>query len=130
MKILDQRTILNDINLKKSGVYKIYLYKKGKPIPIYRFLNYDKSGLIYIGATEKTSIHYRLSCFLNSINPIRKQNNHSAGNKISKNKKLNQLIANSDLMFEFILTNQAKKYEKKELKDYRDLNGEVPPLNG
>ena len=123
MNKLDCQTIRKISALKKSGVYKIYLFNKNKPIPIKRFINIDKSGLLYIGAAEKTTIYYRLNCFLNSINPSKKQNNHSAGNKIKNNEHLIKIIEENNLMFEIIRI-------KKEIKDYFMKYGEIPPLNG
>ena len=123
-------TISTNPKLRKPGVYKIYLYRENKPITIPRFLKDDVSGLLYIGAAEKTPLYYRLNCFINTINPSKKQNNHSGANKVMNNKSLDKIIKVSSLMFDFILSSKAKMQEKKELKDYFEEFGEVPPLNG
>jgi len=127
---LDNQTLRSNPELKKSGVYKIYLYRKNKPISIKRFLNTDNSGLIYIGAAEKRPIYNRLCCFIKSINPNVRQNNHSGGKKVKENKMLLKHIGNSKLMFEYILTKKAKFLEKREIKNYSYKYGETPPLNG
>ena len=127
---LDNQTLRSKPELKKSGVYKIYLYRKNKPISIKRFLNTDNSGLIYIGAAEKRTIYNRLCCFINSINPKMKQDNHSGGKKIRNNKILLNYIGDNKLMFEYTPTKRAKFLEKIELRNYSYDFGETPPLNG
>ena len=66
MKKLTIENIKLDERLKSPGVYKIYLFNKN-PLTIQRLFKPDESGLIYIGAAEKTELIYRLSCFLNTI---------------------------------------------------------------
>jgi hypothetical protein len=62
-------------------VFTKYSYSKDeKPLVTPRFSPNYETGLIYIGAVEKTPIAYRLTCFLASKNSKTKQNNHSGGN--------------------------------------------------
>lgn len=129
MNTLSFEKIKLDGNLKQPGVYKIFLLKKNKPKKITRLLCEDLSGLIYIGAAEKTNLEYRLNCFLKSISPS-KQNNHSAGNKIYNNPNLQYYINLFQLGYEIISCSKAKEIEKKLLLEYRLNFGEVPPLNG
>lgn len=129
---------LNDENIKtkeisqNNGVYKIYLMKDNtiNPIKIVRILRNDDSGLIYIGAAEKTTLQYRLKCFINSKNPNYKQRNHSAGVKIKNNKNLLSFINNNELFFEVIICKKAMDEERTQLENYRNEFGELPPLNG
>jgi hypothetical protein len=84
-------TLINiqNVEFETSGVYEIYLCEKdGAPIPINRFYKTDIKGLVYIGAAERTKISYRLSNFLNSMNPTRRQNNHSAESNYFQFRKL------------------------------------------
>jgi hypothetical protein len=83
MRLLSLKNIKNDISINNHGVYIIFLYQSLKPKLIFRFLENDETGLIYIGAAEKTSLAYILNCFLASKNLNEKQNNHSGGDKIS-----------------------------------------------
>ena len=130
MKELNIDTIKSDSALKKNGVYKIFLFKDEKPLTIPRFLANDDTGLVYIGAAEKTALAYRLTCFLASKNSKTKQNNHSAGNKIKSHGKLLELTNDLVFMYEVILTPDAKEKERKIIKNYVANFGEVPPLNG
>ena len=130
MHTLSLQNILQLSNSSK-GVYRIFLFKEnGKPIDIQRILGVDYSGLMYIGSSENNSIQYRLKCFLHSMDVSRKQNNHSGGLKICTNLKLQQFIENKQMMFDFIVENEARNLERELLKSYRNEFGEVPPLNG
>jgi len=128
MKKLTIENIKSDKTLIEHGVYRIYLFNES-PLRIQRFLKTDDSGLIYIGAAEKTELVYRLSCFLNTIKN-NKQNNHSAGFKVKTNKNLNSFITNNTLMYDVIIDLNAKKIEKNLIEKYKLEFGEVPPLNG
>lgn len=130
MKELNINNIKIDPPLKQNGVYKIFLFKDEKPLVIPRFLANDETGLVYIGAAEKTALAYRLTCFLASKNSTTKQNNHSGGNKIRLNHKLVQFTSDLVLMYKVILTPEAKEKEREMLKNYSIEFGEVPPLNG
>jgi hypothetical protein len=128
MKKLTIENIKLDERLKSPGVYKIYLFNKN-PLTIQRLFKPDESGLIYIGAAEKTELIYRLSCFLNTIKN-EKQNNHSAGFKVKSNENLKRFLTQNTLMYDIILDLNAKKLEKNLIEKYKFEFGEVPPLNG
>lgn len=130
MKELNQKNLKEDARLVKIGVYKIYLYSSNGPITINRFLGGDNSGLIYIGAAEKTTLKYRLENFLRTLDPENKTNSHSGGNKIKGNQEIKKFISKHVLMYDVITTASAKFDEKEEIKNYKDQFGEVPPLNG
>lgn len=130
MKELNIEIIKIDSTLKQNGVYKIFLFKDDKPITIPRFLGKDESGLAYIGAAEKTSLEYRLTCFIASKDLTKKQNNHSGGIKIKKQTKLLDLTNDLVFMYKVLLTSNAKEKEREMLKNYITEFGEVPPLNG
>lgn len=131
MKELNITNLNEDPNLQVKGVYKLFLYEGGKPISISRFLDKDQTGLVYIGATEKRDLAYRLKCFLGSKNHLTKHNNHSWGFKIAKNTKLIEITTKLIFKYEVIpVLNDAKEEERKQLKNYIDHFGEVPPLNG
>ena len=130
MKELNIENIKSDLALQKNGVYKIFLFKDEKPLTIPRFLSNDDTGLVYIGAAEKTTLAYRLSCFLASKKSKTKQNNHSGGYKIKSHSKLLELINDLVFMYEVEQTPNAKKEEREMLGKYVADFGEVPPLNG
>lgn len=130
MKELNIDNIKKDLALQKNGVYKIFLFKDEKPLTIPRFLSNDDTGLVYIGAAEKTTLAYRLSCFLASKNSKTKQNNHSGGDKIKSHSKLLELTNDLVFMYEVVLAPKAKDKEREMLGKYVADFGEVPPLNG
>jgi len=121
---------INKIEDNKFGVYKIYLYENGNPIVIRRFLKDDSSGLIYIGSAQKTSIRYRLTCFLKSTDPLYRQNNHSGGDKIKNNSNLREFVNKKQIMFELETFNNPRDLERNLLIAYRQSYGELPALNG
>jgi hypothetical protein len=120
------------LGLKNShGVYTIYICSEnGRPIPIPRICGNDGNGRLYIGAAEKSTLEYRLFNFVHSMNIERKQNNHSAGVKISNNENLRTFINSNKLYFDVELTTNAKAIERIYLSEYSQIFGEVPPLNG
>ena len=130
MKELTLKNINSDKSILVNGVYLIYAYEGEKPKILSRLIGSDDSGLLYIGAAEKTTLKYRLNCFLMSSNQIVKQNNHSAGNKIKVNANLNGFIKQLTLNYKVIEAKDAKIKEKECLNQYKNKYGEVPPLNG
>ncbi len=130
MKILSIENILL-LDNSSIGIYRIFLCTMdGDPIGIQRLIEFDPSGLIYVGSSENNSIQYRLKCFLHSMDVTRKQNNHSGGLKICNNPNLHRFLEKKQLRFDFIVKNEARNLERELLKSYRDEFGEVPPLNG
>ena len=130
MQILSLENILK-LNNSSTGIYRIFLYKEnGKPIDIHRLIGVDHFGLMYIGSSENNSIQYRLKCFLHSMDVSRKQNNHSGGLKISNNSNLRDFLKDKQLMFDYVLKNEARNLERELLNKYKSEFGEVPPSNG
>jgi hypothetical protein len=122
---------LQSLEIRRHGIYYIYLIDKHKnPCVINRFLKSDKTGLLYIGAAERTTLKYRLNSFLNSMSSGRRQNNHSGGNKIFVNPSLAHHINKHFLFFGFEESENAKELERIKLSEYRYEFGEAPPLNG
>ncbi len=126
---MKQLNINNIKGLNKKGVYKIYFYVNDSPYPINRIIKSDKSGLVYIGCTNKQDFERRLNNFRLSMEK-EKTNNHSGGNKISLNDNLKNLISKGKLMFDTIEKEQPLEEEKKMIQNYFLEFGEKPPLNG
>lgn len=132
MHPLDFKTIDElGFKIKHPGIYKIYCLSKSKKPILQRICDKDCEGLLYIGAS-KSDISYRLKCFINSMNPNRRQNNHAAAIKIIENSKLSQFLSQYKLFFEFTIhtTDDAIAFERQEFFTYRQKFGELPPLNG
>ena len=60
----------------------------------------------------------------------RRQNNHSGGLKICNNANLQDFLKDKQLMFDYIVKNEARNLERELLQNYKNAYGEVPPLNG
>lgn len=117
--------------IKRPGVYKIYCQSQNKKTVLQRLCGEDIDGLLYIGASKR-DISYRLSCFINSMDSTRKQNNHAAALRVLNNRKLSEFISTQELYFEFSSQSaeNAISCEMNELLKYRLKFGELPPLNG
>jgi hypothetical protein len=128
---MKELTPVNIQDLDTPGVYRIFLFdSKGKPCTINRFIGSDSSGLIYIGAAEKTTIRYRLNAFLRSMDAAYRQDNHSGGKKVANNDRLREYIQDRRLFFSVECCEDAKVKELDAIKEYVKGFGEVPPLNG
>lgn len=128
---MKELTPVNIQDLDTPGVYRVFLFdSKGKPCTINRFIGSDSSGLIYIGAAEKTTIRYRLNAFLRSMDAAYRQDNHSGGKKIANSDRLREYIQDHRLFFSAEYCEYAKDKEFNALKEYVRDYGEVPPLNG
>ncbi|WP_250432452.1 hypothetical protein [Hanstruepera flava] len=118
-----------DANTKlKKGIYKIYwIRNNGKPKHISRILGTDKEGLLYIGKTDGT-VRNRLNQF--RCTAFLKSTNHSGALKYRTSNALREAMNNSELFFVAEYCINPSEKEKILIKEYRDLYGEVPPLNG
>ncbi len=117
-------------NYDESAVYFIRILKRGKRIPICRFLSIDAEGLICIGVT--IHMETRRKQFMSSM---KKSGNHSEGdllNILDKNSVLKKKIPEYTIEYRFIPfrnRESAALNEEKEIKSYVKQFGEVPPLN-
>ena len=125
--------IAKDGTLNDYGIYQIRLVdKKGKVIPIGRFVKIDQQGLIYIGRSgfrlQRTgrTIANRIKEFVNQ--------NHSGGityalaqKVLRKQKKFSEHRLQVRGMF--LPDNEIDRAEKKALRDYFAHYAELPPCN-
>ena len=119
------KNIINDLK-GQAGVYKIY-YKK----PINRIVATDNTSLLYIGSTGKNNgLKKRIRDFFDSATNCTTA--HSGGKFYNLSLKNNFGDANENLMFDYeicISKEAAKNSEAKELTNYLNQYGELPPLN-
>jgi len=125
---------LNKENIKnipdKRGVYNIYAKSAiNKSISIQRFCDIDKTGLLYIGQTNKQTLKKRIYQFYASAHPDMKTHNHSGAQKYFLNNKIREKLSKHSLWFEFEKTEQPTIKEKQLLFEYAKKFGEYPPLN-
>ena len=111
----------------KGGVYKIIAFKDGQKLSIGRFLGQDKGGVLYIG--KATSFINRAIELKKSISPDYNGSGHTCSRRYKG-------IANIALKFPFEILymeltegDRPEELEKKYLKSYEQIFGEVPPLN-
>ena len=112
------------------GIYRIWAIDKNKkPLAVNRFCGTDKSGLLYIGKTEKQTLRKRLYQFASSANLEMKTHNHSGGMKYFNLEVIQNKLSKYSLWFDYEKTTQPKERETELLKDYSKIFGEYPPLN-
>lgn len=124
---LTNKKVIDEKADEKPGIYRIYWIKENNPQTIERICKKDTSGLLYIGKTEGT-LQNRLNQFRCSA--FKGSTNHSGALKYRKSNALRKLIKENELFAIIEPCNNATDKEKKELRNYIDQFGEVPPLNG
>jgi excinuclease UvrABC nuclease subunit len=112
-----------------SGIYRIYsLDENENPRHLQRLLGTDKDGILYIGKSE--NLNDRVRMLWRVLQPNYRATAHTFG----VNYKSLQVIQNAfpldTLAIEYEENDTAKVYEKSLIETYRQLYGEVPPLNG
>jgi len=115
----------------QGGVYKLHCLKKDSQnefIPIDRILGTDPEGVLYIGQTG--SDHRRIAKLRSSLSPGPMRYIHHAGIRYKKNQKLQNHFPSDRLCITFKPVSNPKSVESKEIQDYFNKFGEVPPLNG
>ena len=128
MKKLDKKEI--KLIPESTGIYRVYgKTHENYPIPITRFCNTDKSGLLCIGRTTGQNLKTRLYQFFASSNVDMKTHNHSGGLKYCNNPIIRETLGlKHSLYFDFEETDNAAEREEELLKEYKFIFGEYPHL--
>ncbi|WP_295129102.1 hypothetical protein [uncultured Chitinophaga sp.] len=113
--------------VQKGGVYKIIAVRDGRRVPINRFLGTDNEGILYIG--KATSFIDRVVNLKKSISPNYNGTGHICGRRYKSNPSIAKLFPYDILYTELIETDTPEKVEKRLLREYLTIYGEVPPLN-
>ena len=111
----------------KGGVYKLIAANKNGRIPINRFIATDELGILYIG--KATSFIDRVIKLKKSILPTHTSQEHQCGIIYKSNPKIMSMFPYETLHIELSPTDDPENQEKISIATYRDLFGEVPPLN-
>lgn len=108
------------------GIYRIRLFKKGKPVEICRFGGVDETGLLLVG--RSVDIERRREQFIRSS---KGKHGHSEGIQWWLVTRFSDIGKQSSLRFEFVRLSEekAREREKAELQDYFKRYLETPPLN-
>ena len=124
-------TATNIKNVPKTiGIYKIYAKVDNTIIPIQRFGGVDRSGILYIGTTDKQNLRKRLTQFRLSSDCNMNTTNHSGALKYKKRPIICQVLGlNHKLYFSYTESETPKQLENQLLQGYAEKFGEYPPLN-
>lgn len=112
-----------------GGIYKIYsLDINDIPRPLPRVLGTDVDGILYIGKSDNLKDRVRM------LWRVLQHDYRATGHTFGMNYKSLQVIQDAfpfdTLAIEYEEHPQPKQYEKNIIETYRQLYGEVPPLNG
>lgn len=111
----------------RGGVYKILAIKNETPVTINRLLGADTNGVLYIG--KAISYLDRVITLKKSLDPAYKSSNHDFGVRHKKHNLISIQFPYEVLYVELIEDKNQNDLERKELKEYYDKFGELPPLN-
>jgi len=116
------------------GVYVVFWFRDGKPVPIHRILGVDVRGVVYIGST-KESLKKRLRRLWISIemaygHRVRKRYPHTFGISLLYT-RLHTVIRDDELtiFYKSFNPDEADYQEKLAILEYTRRYGEPPPLN-
>lgn len=110
-----------------GGVYKLFSMKNGQRTPVNRSLGTDPNGILYIG--KATSFLDRVINLKKSIAPEYNSASHKGGLRYKSNKKIASLFPYEDLHIEILPSIAPGLLESEELAQYKEVFGEVPPMN-
>jgi len=111
------------------GVYKIFsLDESEKPIPLPRVLGIDPFGVLYIGKSD--NLKNRVRMLWRVLQPNYKASAHTFGMNYKSLQIIQDAFPYDTLAIEYEENPEAKKHEKSLIESYRQVYGEVPPLNG
>jgi len=116
------------------GVYIVFWWRNGKPVPISRVLGVDMKGVLYIGGTTG-SLRRRLKDLWYSVRAARKGKHeweypHTLGVSLAYTGLLN-IIKDNELAIYYkdMDRSEAELQEKLAILEYTRRYGEPPPLN-
>lgn len=113
----------------RPGIYKIYsLDENDNPRHLQRLLGIDEEGVLYIGKSE--NLNDRVRMLWRVLQPNYRATAHTFGMNYKSLQVIQDEFPLDTLAIEFEENNMAKIYERSLIENYRQLYGEVPPLNG
>lgn len=118
---------INERHQQKGGVYKIIAVANGKRVPVNRFLGTDNEGVLYIG--KATSFLDRVIALKKSLSPDYKSGAHICGRRYKGLPKIAEQFPFESLHIQLIASDTPEILEAELLNRYRNIYGEVPPLN-
>lgn len=111
------------------GIYKIFsLDENDVARPLSRVLGKDPLGILYIGKSE--NLKDRVRMLWRVLQPNYRASSHTFGTNYKSLQVIRDAFPYDTLAIEYEENPEAKIYEKSLIESYRQLYGEVPPLNG
>ncbi len=124
----DDKDFYKDVP-NEVGIYKIYsLQENNIPHILRRLLKDDEEGILYICHSKKLKDRIRMLYRVLNPNDFA-ATAHTFGMKYRNSKILQKNFPKSTLAFTYEVDSQHEKKEKKLIKNYSEIFGEVPPLN-
>jgi hypothetical protein len=118
---------INERHEQRGGVYKIIAVSGGKRVPVNRFLGTDNEGVLYIG--KATSFLDRVLDLKKSLSPSYNSNAHICGRRYKSLPNIAKHFPFETLHVDLIPSDTPEVLEAQLLDSYRNIYGEVPPLN-
>jgi hypothetical protein len=112
---------------RTGGAYLLIAKQDGKREKIDRFLAKDQRGVLYIG--KANAFVDRVIELKKSLSPSHQSNSHGCAKQYNSNMKISERFPLETLYIQLIASPEPKRKETELLSSYRDLFGEVPPLN-
>ncbi len=104
-----------------GGVYVLKANRK-----VYRLLDQDLEGILYIGKGEILDYHNRVGKFVNSLNNTEEV--HDGGFRYN-NERIQEQYPMKFATIDITLSENPEKLESDLLKEYNERFGELPPFN-
>lgn len=124
--------LVDEPNSEKHGVYIIHaIHPDGTGQTLNRIATQDAEGILYIGKASDQTLFERICDFKKVIIPKYKSTNHSGGRSYNASEALKAMIKPEQMGVEFLPVKNIdpKKAETEDLHRYRNMYGELPPLN-
>ena len=118
---------INNAFGNRGGVYKVIAIKNEAPITINRLLGADTNGVLYIG--KAISYLDRVITLKKSLDPVYISSNHDFGVRHKKHSLITEQFPYEILFVELLESENPNDLERKELNEYYDKFGELPPMN-
>ncbi|MBI3260713.1 MAG: hypothetical protein HYZ54_14735 [Ignavibacteriae bacterium] len=111
----------------KGGIYKVIAVRNGQPRVINRLLGTDNEGVLYIGNTS--SFLNRIVILKKSTAPGYISSTHEFGTQYKEHPAIQLQFPFDELFIELLTNDNPEEFERRELKEYYDKFGELPPFN-
>jgi excinuclease UvrABC nuclease subunit len=125
---IENRDFYNQVP-ELPGIYRIYsIDGNDNPHPLTRVLGTDSDGVLYIGKSK--NLRERVRMLWRVLQPNYGATAHTFGINYKSLEVIRNAFPYETLAIEYETNEDPKEYEKVQIEIYRQIYGEVPPLNG